>query len=162
MGTSKKYPMVFTFPEVIVGNGFSARVEIQGRALLVEDDDVWIYGVQPASFAGGGENYETARREFKMSYLSVLFDVAASAPTFEAFDAEVRAFFATTNDEMTTEWEAALADVRKNSTSLAGFSKVPAENMPPKIKIAKLDQQSMRPDLNKFDTIEVVVSGAAA
>ncbi len=162
VANTKQYPMVFTFPQVIVGNGFSARVEIHGRALLVEDDgDVWIHGVQPGGFAGGGESYGKACHEFRVSYQSVLYDIAQEAQSFDGFRAQIEEFFSTVNDAYSAEWELALSAVRKNDTALAGFNKVPAESRPVKIKVTQLDNRSMRPDLNQFDKFEIAQDKAA-
>lgn len=151
MTPGRTFPLVFTFPDTIVGEGFVAYVEITGRALLTEEDgETWLYGVQPGGVAGGGTNYTEACREFKNGYLSVLYDSAAESETFEAFSAQVREFFETVNEPNATAWESALEEVRKNSTSLPGFSSVPADSRPPAIKIVHLSQDKMRPTVNRF------------
>jgi hypothetical protein len=153
----KAFPLVFTFPELISGNGFVAKVEVHGRALLVDegDGDLWIFGVQPGSVAGGGKDYSAACREFKKSYLSVLFDIASEAQTYDAFVAEVRSFFDAVNGPNGEQWTAALAEVRKGGVSLPGFGIVKAESRPPRIEVAKLEQRTMRPSLNQFDEVEI-------
>jgi len=161
VATSKTYPIVFAYPEVISGKGFMARVEIQGHALLVDKPgDVWLYSVQPGVFAGGGTDFATASREFKKSYLSILFDIALEAPTFERFGKEVRAVFETVNEPNLMDWKAALAEVRKN-TRLPQFGTVQADLWPPKIQIKKLDVRTVRPGLNRFDTVAIVQLKAA-
>lgn len=151
----KTYPLLFAFPDVIVGQGFVARVEVRGRAILsVEPDgDTWIYAVQPGSVAGGGKDWAMACREFKQSYLSVLFDIAAEATTYESFSAQVREFFETVNRPNATAWDAALSAVRDGTTSLEGFPSVKAESFVPTIEIARLEPQTMRPHVNQFDTV---------
>jgi hypothetical protein len=159
---AKTYPIVFAYPEVISGKGFMARVEIQGHALLVDTPgDVWFYSVRPGVFAGGGADYSTAGREFKKSYLSILFDIAAEASSFEKFEKEVRAFFDTVNEPNLADWKVALADVRKNNTRLPQFGKVQADLWPPKIKIKNLDVRTVRPGLNRFDTVAIIQPKAA-
>lgn len=40
-----RYPLLFGFRDLIAGNGFVAGVAINGRALLVDEDDgFWIFG----------------------------------------------------------------------------------------------------------------------
>lgn len=149
------YALVFTFPEVIVGKGFTARVEVHGHAVLTQDGDVWIYGVQPGAIAGGGKDYAEACREFKKGYLSVLFDMALEASTYDVFAADVRKFFSAVNEPNRTAWESSLISVRQNPSSLAGWATVKAEAHPPRLEIQKLDQRSMQPTINRFDKVEV-------
>lgn len=155
MTTPKAYPLVFTFPEVIVGTGFVARIELHGRALLVNeaDGEVWLYGVQPGGFAGGGKDYAEACREFKKSYLSILFDIAAEASTFEDFRAQVHGIFDAVNRPNVAAWETALASVRSESTSIEGLPSVKAESRPPKLTVDCLEKPSMRPQVNQFDDV---------
>jgi hypothetical protein len=110
----KTFPLLFQFRDIVAGNGFLARVLVDGRALLtVEDDgDQWVYGVQPGSISGGASDAATALNEFKTRYQSVLFDIAGEAPTFEDFKREVRAFFDTVNQKDESEWMTALDAVR--------------------------------------------------
>jgi hypothetical protein len=157
VGSSKTYPLVFTFPEVIVGKGFVARVELHGQALLVDegDGDNWIYGVQPGSVAGGGKDYTTACREFKKSYLSVLFDMALESSDYEQFKEEVEKLFATVNAPNRDAWDTALAGIRKTGSAPTGFGTVKAESRLPRLEIAKLDQRTMKPTINQFDAVEI-------
>jgi hypothetical protein len=82
------YPLVFSFRDAVSGNGFVAHVAVCGRVLLTDegDGDIWMFGVQPGGVAGGGCNRSEAFREFKKSYLSVFFDIAAEAASFEDFE----------------------------------------------------------------------------
>jgi hypothetical protein len=157
MDEAKSFPLLFTFPELITGKGFVARVEVHGRALMVNegDGDIWIFGVQPGGIAGGGKDYSEACREFKKSYLTVLFDVAAEAPSYDEFVAQVNAFFADVNGPNRDAWDAALAAVRSGSVALPGFGVVRAETRPVKINVALLEQPMMRPELNQFDKVEI-------
>lgn len=157
MADTKSFPLVFTFPELISGEGFVATVEVHGRAVLIDegDGDFWIFGVQPGGVAGGGKDYSEACREFKKSYLSVLFDIASEAKTYDAFVGEVRSFFDAVNDPNLGVWEGAVAEVRRGGVSLEGFGVVKAESRPPTLEIAKLEQRTMRPELNQFDEVEI-------
>jgi len=149
------YPLLFAFPDVIVGQGFVASVEISGRALLTvePDGDTWIYGVEPGSVAGGGKDYAHACRAFKENYLTVLFDIAAESPTYEVFSAQVREFFETVNRPNLVTWEAALSAVRDGTLSSEGFTSVKAETRPPHLALAKLEPQDMRPQVNQLDVV---------
>ncbi len=153
---STTYPLVFTFHEVIVGNGFVAKIDLSGRAVLVEDKEeagTWLYGVEPGAIAGGGTDYSAACREFKKSYLSVLFDLALETKTFDEFKKEVEAFTRAVNIPNQIAWETALKEVRKSGTGLDGFARVNAESHPPAVEVSQLDPQTMRPGVNKFDEV---------
>jgi len=149
-------PILFAFPDVIVGNGFAARVEVRGRALLKPESggaESWLYGAAPGVVAGGGADPSSACREFRKTYQSVLFDIASEAPNYEAFEREVRALLGTANESVTAEWNEALRSVRANPEMKTGFTWVPAESWPPMLTVTKLDQGSMRPDLNQLDEV---------
>jgi hypothetical protein len=159
---AKTYPLVFSFPDVIVGNGFTARVEITGHAVLCEEsaDSFWLFGVQPGGIAGGGKDWSEARRAFKESYLSVLFDIALDSATYDAFKNGVEQFFAAVNEPNRETWEMALDNVRRNPAELEGCSTVRAEDHPPVLRIAMLDQRSMNARINQFDQVEVAQAAA--
>lgn len=149
----KSYPIVFSFRDLIAGNGFVVGVEIDGRALLVEESssDVWLYGVQPGGVAGGDATREVALMEFKRNYLSVLFDMAAEADSFESFEKDMRQFFFDENSPNAQEWAQALARVRAESVSLDDMESVNADERPPRIEVHLLDTQKLKPSVNEFD-----------
>ncbi|MEO8602666.1 MAG: hypothetical protein ABI629_08825 [bacterium] len=148
---SNNYPIVFTLKRMIAGNGFLVGVIAKGRALLVEEDDgFWINGVNPGSVAAGGKDREGAFQAFRDGYVSVLYDIAKDAPTFEAFDAEVKAFFAATNEPTAIEWTEAVARVR------AGEINLPIEraeaDAPPEIHVSEIKQPTPQENTSLDDT----------
>lgn len=160
----KLHPLVFSFRDIIAGNGFFALVVMDGRVLLTEEDDhdIWMFGVQPGGLAGGvaggGVPGTEAQRnsafaEFKKGYLSVLFDIASEAVTFEDFDTKTKAFFDEVNTPNALEWEKALAEVRATNACLSGLKTVPADANPPKLAIEKIAPEFVKPNLNEFDDI---------
>ena len=151
----KSYPIVFSFRDPIVGNGFVAGVEIVGRAVLTEEDDgdVWVFGVQPGGVAGGDKQIETALRQFKENYLTVLFDLASDANTFHAFKKSVDAFFAQTNKPNEQDWNGLHALVKRGSISLPGMERVDASTRRPSIQVVLLDKKESKPTVNQFDEI---------
>ncbi|HEX3901229.1 MAG TPA: hypothetical protein VH853_00160 [Polyangia bacterium] len=161
--TAKTYSLVFSFPDVIVGNGFTARVELKGHALFVQEgeESTWLYGVQPGAVAGGGKDWAEATRAFKENYLSVLFDIAIEAVDYEGFKSAVEAFFSEVNEPNQEEWARALDNVRRNPDQLAGHTTVKAEDHPPCLRVSMLDQRSMNPRVNQFDAVEVARAAAA-
>ena len=150
----KKYPLLFSYRDLIAGRGFVAGVSIVGRVLLeVNDGECWMYGVQPGGFAGGGADKNTAFCEFKNSYLSVLYDLAIEARTFDAFKSQVESFFAQINLLNAQEWDAALAAVRQNGTSLEGLAKVNADSQQCGVQVVLLDMAQTTPQDNQFGVL---------
>lgn len=104
-----RYPILFGFRDLIAGNGFVAGVGVNGRVLLVDEDDgYWMYGVNPGGLSAGGATAPEAQAEFRVIYRSVLFDIAAEATDFESFKSEVERFFSETNEPTKAEWDEAV------------------------------------------------------
>lgn len=152
--TVKQYPLVFSFRDLIKGKGFVAGVAMDGRVLLVEEDDgdVWMFGVHPGAIAGGNHTRDAAFAEFKRQYLGVLFDIAAEATTFQEFEREVTELFNTVNKPSLIEWEKALAEVRATSASLNALPTVKSESKTPRLYIQKIETEEAEPR-NEFDEI---------
>jgi hypothetical protein len=147
------YPLVFSFRDVIVGKGFVVGIVVNGRVLLAEEDDgVWMFGVQPGGIAGGGSERSEAFCEFKRSYLSVLFDIAAEVDSYAAFEDAAKAFFQEVNSPNEVDWTEALKAVRAGRLSLPNIGSTNADQWLPKIEVNRLDQQ-LSPSVNAFDTI---------
>jgi hypothetical protein len=152
--TVKLYPLVFSFRDLIAGNGFVAGVAMDGRALLAEEDDqdYWVFGVQPGSIAGGDrEQRDVALIQFKKTYLSVLFDIAAEATSFVEFQGKVTTFFNEINTPNVADWDLALAEVRSKQVSLPNLSSVKAESRPPSLLIEQVASDKAKPNINEFD-----------
>lgn len=100
------YPLVFGFYDVIAGTGFWAAVWIDGRAIMVDEDDgVWFYGVEPGGVAGHGVSAQEAHEDFRAGYRSVLADIADEAEDFSTFKTQVTDFLTTINRPNEAEWE---------------------------------------------------------
>jgi len=107
-----KYPLVFTFSDVVSGNGFLAGVAISGSALMLQEDGAWwLYGVQPGAIAESGETPRDAHAQFRSLYRAYLFDTAESAASFDAFSGEVNRFFNTVDSETEISWNQAIEDI---------------------------------------------------
>lgn len=146
----KLYPFVFSFHDVIPGKGFNAVVSMCGRVLLEENDDVWMFGVQPGSIAGGGAKREAAYVEFKRSYMSVLLDLVAESSSFDDFKKRVKAFFAQVNEPNAEQWDSALAEVRKQKISIPDVKTVQAETAKPIVKVEKVAPDNLTPSLGEM------------
>jgi len=151
----KKYPLFFSYRDLIAGSGFVAGVAIKGSVLLdTTGGEVWMYGVQPGGIAGGGFDRTGAFSEFRRSYLSVLYDLAGAAQSFKEFKAEVTRFFSEVNQPNAADWTAALAAVRKDGSSLDGLTKVDADSEKCGLEVVLLTGvKHANPELNQLDEI---------
>lgn len=144
------YPLVFTFKDIIVGNGFFAGVVAEGRALLTHEDDggFWMSGVYPGAVAGGGEERGEAFRDFKDRYKSVLLDIAAEAPDFNSFVEQAASFFNSLSKPTAEEWEAARSEVRAGRITAADLPQVDAAE--PRLSVCLLEPQPSANSLDDF------------
>src|SRR5437773_2171380 len=92
--TIQHYPLLFTFRDVISGDGFLAGITLSGRALMELEQDRWcIYGVRPGAIAESGITPQEAFLRFRNRYKEVLFDIAEEYRAFDKFKEEVEQFF---------------------------------------------------------------------
>jgi len=154
MATSQQYPLVCSFREPIVGQGFVAGVDLQCRA-LAEREDVdgsqssgwWVYGVYPGAVAGSGATLDVAVRDFRDRVKLVLIDFAHDANDFDAFHSEVQSFFFESDEHSISSWDAARKSVREGNTRLPGLDRV--EEVPEPNITVKMIQ--LRPKENTVD-----------
>ncbi len=159
------HPLMFTFRDVISGDGFLAGITLSGRCLMLEEDGKWwMYGVRPGAIAEiGGTPQETFLR-FRNKYKEILFDIAGERRTFETFKQEVERFFYEPDTEEERRWEDALTAIRSGSlTPPPPFSELPKEapeTRPSQITVERLDGQSKRfmPSDNVPDTYRVPIA----
>lgn len=108
----ERYPLMFTFRDLIEGNGFLAEVNLSGRLLMVrEKNEWWAYGVQPGAIAETGETPQETYLRFRNSYRMVLFDIAIESSDFGTFKAEVESFFEP-DEEEECRWKEAVEAIR--------------------------------------------------
>lgn len=144
-----RYPLLFGFRDLVAGKGFVAGIAIDGRALLVDEDDgFWMYGVNPGGVAGGGPSIGDAQVEFRSSYRSVLFDIAGEAESFDQFEEEVTRFFRETNEPTLAEWEDAVKAVRTGEVDADWLPKGNAES---KIGLKVQLVEHPEPSVNALD-----------
>lgn len=143
------YPIMFTFRDVVSGNGFLAGVTLSGRALMVHEDEAWwIYGVRPGALAEIGQTPQEAFSSFRNTYKTVLFDVAEEFANFESFKEEVERFYHEPDEEEERRWTEAFQDLRSGKTQPeAPFSSLPQEapeKRPTQISVDRLDVSGTR------------------
>lgn len=99
-------PLLFTYHDRVVGNGFASDVQSYGRVLGVEEgeNDFWVYGVQPGAMAANGPTPKDALEAFRESFTAVLKDFADDAASFDDFERSVQAFFDAVHEPAEQDW----------------------------------------------------------
>lgn len=160
-----EYPLVFTFKDVVAGNGFLAGVVINGRALMTQEDERWwMLGVRPAALAAPGDTPPAAHLEFRNAYRAVLFDMAARVSGYEAFRAEVESFFNEQDEREEKRWGDAGEAIQKQKVTVEapfdGLKREPPAARPVSVHVERLDKtQHFTPNQNVLDSYAL---GAAA
>lgn len=131
-----RLPILFSFRDMLFGNGFVVEVSAQnGRAVCAQEDDaIWMYGVNPGGMAASGATAIDARREFRKAFSGILQELAREATSFKEFVVLVNEFFNDTNPGSESDWLEAVQRVRTEHLTAEGLPKVPAES-PRKIDI---------------------------
>ena len=127
-----RYPIVYTYREVIVGNGYVAAVETTGRCLMEDfgNEDVWVTGVRPSGFSAGADNQQSASEAFQREHRVALLDVVHDAPDFDSFQAMVHDFHAQKSEVGEMEWWEAVHQVRAGTITSDWLQKVSANTEP--------------------------------
>lgn len=115
MEETRHYPQLFGFRRLVLGDGFVAGVQMSGRGLLVEEgsEGFWMYGVNPGSAAGHGEDRAEAVADFRERLWSVLVDLAGEAEDFDGFRSLAEEFFYAVDEAEEERWEQAVLAVRE-------------------------------------------------
>ncbi len=138
------YPLLFSFHDVVAGNGFFAGVTIDGRALLEEDEEgAWFYGVEPGSLAGHGSTRQEAHQDFRAGYRSVLADIAYEVESFSQFEVLARDFLCTINGPTEADWKELVGQVRSGDLNLNGPPRRDAD-LARKVTIMELELEEDR------------------
>lgn len=155
------YPLLFGFRDLVAGRGFLAGITVNGRALLVHDDDLgyWMYGVNPSGLSAGGPDVGEALRSFRETYRTVLFDIAEDANTFEEFKVEVHRFFDETGGFL-SDWTDAVNEVKAGKVQQDWFPEADATRTKPKIEVTQLSADRLEPRLNEPDEQPVLAWAA--
>lgn len=152
-----QYPLIYTFREVLSGRGFVAGVAVQGKALLVHEEDEWVvYGVQPGGLSDTGATPQEAHAAFRQAFKEILFDLAEEARDIAHLQTLVQTFVAQINEEQSLEWNEARAAVRAGAHPEEPFAaKLPQERGEVKcgVSVQRLDDHKTTPTPadNKLD-----------
>jgi hypothetical protein len=147
------YPLLFGFRDLIAGRGFLAGVAVDGRALLVHDEELgyWMYGVNPGGLAAGGEDVGEAKQAFRETYRTILFDIAAEATDFQEFKAGAQKFFEETSTSFLTDWEEAIQEVRAGKVIADWAVQVDSTKTRLGIQVSLLTADQLEPKFNEPD-----------
>ena len=151
------FPLVFSFRDLVAGNGYVAAVEASGRIILEHDPDAgeWtLCGVNPGGIAGGAGEEKVAFADFRATFRGVLDDIAHEAANIEAFKAAVEAFVGQTNASAEAEWAALREQVRAGKLSL-DLQRVDASAFVPQVIVRRVDGdhgEAPSPRLNPVET----------
>ena len=127
-----RYPIVYTYRDLIAGNGFVATVETTGRCLMEDfgENDVWVTGVHPSGFSAGADNQQSASEAFQREHRVALLDMAHDAPDFDSFRVMVHDFHAQKSEIGEMEWWEAVRQVRAGTITSDWLQKVSADTAP--------------------------------
>lgn len=140
------YPIVYGWRDPVQGDGFMAGVAVDGRALVHEEEDgyVWVEGVTPGGIAGTGRNSAEALAGFRRSYQGVLYDIAAESKTFTEFERGVHAFFENCGQNVLRAWEESVARVREDRVETREWTKVRVADSELKIVVEQIRDPAAR------------------
>jgi hypothetical protein len=124
-------PLLVSFNQVVVGNGFVAGVQVNGRALqeTEADGEVWITGVAPVGFAAGGADRGDAFQKFRSAWSACLFDIVAEAKSFADFKRDCEAFLGSQQDSITALWQSAVDAVRSTGYTDPSLPRANADSL---------------------------------
>lgn len=147
-----RYPLLFGFRDLVAGRGFLAVVAVDGRALLVheEENGYWMHGINPGGLTASGVDAGEAQRAFRETYRKVLFEIAEGASGFEDFKAEVEAFFGETNTGLLPEWQEAVRDVRAGRVEADWLRRIDSRPAP-HIHVELVAFKDLEPSVNAVD-----------
>lgn len=139
------YPLIFGVRETVTGNGFVGGVTINGRALMVHEEDGlwWVYGVEPGGMCACGETSTEAYLRFRETVRKVLLDSASLASSYDQFRADVETIGHQVHTAESARWEAARAAIRAGVVTPEGpLAELPRYTAEVRcgIEVARLDK----------------------
>jgi len=155
----ENYPLIFGIRDPILGAGFVAGVEINGRALMREEDGgFWIDGVNPGAISVGGKSPDEAWLKFREDYRMILFDFAARADSFDDFKKEVERFFWEETPGEVESWLRAVERMKEDPHRGTGWLPRQEQYPEPDVKVLCFSPEQVKPERNAEDTIPVATA----
>ena len=157
-----RYPLLFGFRDLVAGRGFLAGVAVNGRGLLVHDDEngYWMHGVNPGGLSAGGVDPGDAQRAFRETYRTILFDISAEAQDFDAFKVEVERFFNDASGRLLSQWIDAVQAVRAGEVHADWLGRVRSDTAALSIDVVSLSLDELQPTVNEPDEEPALAAAA--
>jgi hypothetical protein len=112
----KSYPLYFTFKDVVKCGDSTSLVLAKGRVLMtLEEDEWWLYGVQPGGMAGYGRSQAEAFIDFRKGFKEILEGIASDATSPQEFERVARGFFCAIDKEDERIWEESRQQLRSGN-----------------------------------------------
>lgn len=148
-----QYPLLFGFRDLVAGRGFLAGVAVNGRALLVHDDEngYWMHGVNPGGLSAGGADPGAAQRAFRETYRTILFDISAEAKDFDGFKFQVEQFFHEASSRLLSQWTDAVQAVRAGEVRAEWLVRAKSDSAALSIEVVPLPLDELQPAVNQPD-----------
>ena len=154
-----RYPILFGYRDLVVGNGFVASVHVSGRALIEEDNDgVWMIGINPGGFEAQGASHPLAAAAFREEYRIVLYDIASSTTDFATFQTMLQEFLQDAQPALIADWDQAVEAVRRNEVDPKGLRPRDSSNFKPSIRAVLLKSTNAKAEDNPFDEPEALAA----
>ena len=113
------YPLIFKLTHDVPSAKFTARVVIQGRALMVQEDgEWWCHGVEPGGLTEHGNEPTPAYVAFKIALGEIFEDLAEEADSFDEFGRSVKAFVAEADPVDDRRWGEARSQIREGKLDI--------------------------------------------
>lgn len=139
-------PLMFGFNDLVMGRGFVAEINTDGRGTLaLEAGEWWMSGVNPGGIAASGATEAEALANFRNAYRLVLNDSAMLANSFGEFSRDVRGIFASTTQELVEEWKAAAMARRRSGPAFKGLQRRPCDGVNFTVTIKKVVVETAQP-----------------
>lgn len=145
-----RFPLLFRRQRLVAGRGFVAHVDIRGRLVAHRTDaGFWLSGVEPGDVSASGATLHEAFAAFQESLAGVLADIAMDPASFDEFEVEVSAFFASRDGEEERIWNEAVECVRTNpdDTRFLNLLRLSADD-PRGVKVTLLQPSAVSPSDN--------------
>jgi len=145
----KEFPLLFTFRDMVAGNGFIAGVTISGRALMTDEGEGgwWVYGVRPGALSESGDTPQAAYLAFRTALQETLFHFAERSADFFALHADIERFFGQVDAEEERRWVSAREAIKGGAAVDAPFTELPQDRSlrPCFVEVVRLDKPERQP-----------------
>lgn len=113
------WPLIFKYHAPILGNGYIALVELQGRLLARPEADgqIWLDGVNPGALALGAPSLKTANLELHSALTAVFVDIAETSPAFDEFKQAASKFFYDCDEDTVAEWKSCVEKIQSGEVA---------------------------------------------